>query len=521
MGLSDIFKSKNKESGSFMLVKQKSLYELIVEALVDGELPEDFSLPDNVVDGIAWMDGAADGVCVYHMSSGGEGDEAKDIMGEALKAASRGDLKNADISFARLGEKVRALSVIDEFQKYIMEHREELNPENVYKYAIHAVTESCDKETVKYGLEMLELLKTGIDEGTKEIIRTIGLSDEFSLFALFVMHTWENGNNEVFQLAKKIHGWGRIHAVERIEPETGEIKRWMLLEGVHNNVMDAYSALECWDKSGAHDILMADPTKEEFIGIRDIINGLLDEGPAEGISRIEDADDILIRFLNVAKKYADSIKDYRTINNIKNYYEDEEKQNAEIASLCEELLSSDNCRVLVSEAVKEGCHVDMAKDLGIDYKDDVLAVMEKDFEHKSLLCLYIMDDPQYKDKVLELFRQKLTLSELKAKPGTTMGLGKESWKQRTIQFVLQELRRYPLEGQDFVEVALQTEPVRTRNLAIGTLNRWVEKEGKPLSELLPEFQALLTELREIEPDEKVKEYMDELISGKIIYRTFT
>ena len=514
MGLLDIFKSKNKETVSVTPERQKSLYEMITEALVDGELPADFSLPDIACNGIAWMDGAADGVCVYHMSSGGSGDAAETIMGEALKAANSGDYKAADFSFAKLGEKTRALSAIDDFQKYILEHREELNPGNIHKYAVHAVTEVSDRETVKYGLEMLELLKTADNEEVRKIVRTIGLSDEFTIFAIFVMLTWEDGNNEVFQLAKKIHGWGRIHAIERMKPETDEIKKWLLLEGVHNNVMAAYSALECWNKSGAYEVLMAGPTREEFAGIRDIIYGLLDEGPADGISEIEGADEVLTRFLIVAKEYADSIKDYEVVRNIRIHNEYGDDKNAEIDALCRELLFTDRCKALTAEAVKEGQHINMAKDLGLDYKGDVLAAMEADLEHKSHLCLYLMDDPEYKDKVLEVFRQRLSLSELKVQPGTSMGLGMEFWRQRAVEFVLQELRKYPLEGQDFVETALQCEPIRTRNLAIGTLNVWVSHEGKPLAELLPEFQVLLTKLREIEPDEKIREHMDELLAGK-------
>ena len=49
--------------------KSKSLYETISSAVVDGELPNDFSLPKNT-DGkneIAWADGAMDGVGIYHM----------------------------------------------------------------------------------------------------------------------------------------------------------------------------------------------------------------------------------------------------------------------------------------------------------------------------------------------------------------------------------------------------------------------------------------------------------------------
>jgi len=40
------------------------------------------------------------------------------------------------------------------------------------------------------------------------------------------------------------------------------------------------------------------------------------------------------------------------------------------------------------------------------------------------------------------------------------------------------------------------------------------ERNTPLSVLLPEIHKLLLTFREIEPDEKVKKRMDELISGK-------
>ena len=82
---------------------------------------------------------------------------------------------------------------------------------------------------------------------------------------------------------------------------------------------------------------------------------------------------------------------------------------------------------------------------------------------------------------------------------------------------MQELREYPLEGQDFVETALQSAPIRTRNGGLYVLERWVAEKGIPLSELLPEFQRLLCQLCEIEPDYKVKMRMDRLISGSITF----
>ena len=489
----------------------KSLYDLISESVVDGELPGSFSLPSKGVNGLMFADGAMDGIGIFHTAGQNADENIKNKMGEALRAAASGDNKKAEALFTELGKAARARSAIDDFQKYILEHKQELDPTNVYKYAVYAVTRSFDIECVKYGMSILELFNTDTNEELKNVVRTLGLSEEFAQFAMFIMLTWQDGNNELFRMAQKVHGWGRIEAIEKLKPETEEIKRWLLLDGVHNNIIPAYSAYECWSKSGAEEVLKAGPTREEFAGIRDIIEGLLDEGPCEGISLLDNAEDMLVRFLEQAKELSDSIQDYYVIRSIKITYEDDENADPRIIALCNELLDSDNCKALVAEAVKRGEYVDLAKEIGLDYREDVFCAMKSDLKKRSHLCIYLMDDPVYKDRTLELFRKELSLADMKTSPGTTLGFGDKYWKQSAVEFVLQELKRYPLEGVDFVETGLQSEPIRCRNLALNALENWVKEKSTRLSELLPEMQELLLTLREIEPDEKVKKRMDELI----------
>ena len=56
-------------------------------------------------------------------------------------------------------------------------------------------------------------------------------------------------------------------------------------------------------------------------------------------------------------------------------------------------------------------------------------------------------------------------------------------------------------------------------MALKALESWVKEKNTPISELLPEMHKLLLTLRDIEPDEKVKKRMDELISGKTEFET--
>ena len=72
---------------------------------------------------------------------------------------------------------------------------------------------------------------------------------------MYNLKYWDNSNELIFELAKKLHGWGRIHAVKMLKPEDNdEMKEWLWLEGWKNNVMPEYSAYECYTKSGAKEI---------------------------------------------------------------------------------------------------------------------------------------------------------------------------------------------------------------------------------------------------------------------------
>ena len=340
------------------------------------------------------------------------------------------------------------------------------------------------------------------------MVRTLGLSDEFSIFSVFVMRQWEKGNDEIFELARKIHGWGRIHAIEQIESEKWEIKQWLLREGIHNSVLPAYSALTCWQKSDAADVLQGDVSREDFSGIRDIIEGLLDEGPCSGISVIENGADMIITFLKKAKEMKPMLEDYEVIRVIGIYYRDD---NPVIVALCQELLGSEDCRGLVREAVKSGKSLELARDLQITYQDDILQLLKTEFDKNYYLCNYLTNDSKYRTEVLRIFEQNLSLDEMKTSPTKSLGLGEAYKKHQQLEILMQALRNYPLEGIEFVETALQCAPVRTRNQGLLVLQDWVSSKNVPLKQLLPDVYALLGRLREIEVDDGVRERMEQMI----------
>ena len=309
------------------ILSDNSLMDVIVNASVsdkdgkDRSLSEGFRLPAIEDEKLAkFADGAIDGIFIYHTEHQSISDEARAVMVKAMKAIGKGDREDAKKLFEELGTKARAISIIDDLQQYIIDHKESVSAENVVKFALYTIYNTKDRESLKFALSMLELVKLD-DDNLKETLRIIGLSDEFTLFVIFIMQQWENANEEIFRLTKKTKGWGRIHAIERLIPDTPEIIDWLLREGIHNNVLPSYSALNCWEGSEAENLLFAPAiSTEDFSAISALISALLDEGPCPGISELEKDDEVIKAFLRKAKEMPSECIDGAVIDRIKERY---------------------------------------------------------------------------------------------------------------------------------------------------------------------------------------------------------
>ena len=498
----------------------KSIYTDICEHIVDGEL-KDFQLRQNQSEKeFSWADGALDGVMLYHMGHAEVTDKDKEELKKALEIASKGEdrFEEADSVLVNAVGQKGAICFLDDIQGALIEKQAELNIKNIIMYVLHLMTETDKIPLVKLGLALLELFEANKDEIFTEIVKNLALCNEFTFSALFVMQNWDNGNDEIFEIAKKVKSWGRIHAIEKLEPTTDEIKQWLLREGVNNEVVPAYSALTCWNKSDAEKVLFSDNiSDEDYKGLCALIEALVDEGPVAGISDLENGAKIIDRFLDVVTSRNTSLSDYEIVDCIMSMYDSDNDDAEHICEKCKSIIHSDNCIQIVKDSIPTGKGISLAKELGIDYKPTILKLMTENFAENNWLLQFADDDPEFIEKAAEIWRKCLPLETMKGAPTDIMGPMIKGDPHPELEFLLSRLDKYPLVGTDLVEVALQSPPERARKHGINVVKEWVVARQTPLGELCPELQELLKKVLEIEVVDDLKPDMEALINGKICF----
>ncbi len=302
----------------------------------EGRLPREFILPNDPDDesSLLFADGAQDGITYFHTQPGKLNDEEADLLIDALNAVVGGHIDTADELFLKLTKTRRALEFAGGLSAIVEENADSINPIHAYSYGKHLIAMAKDKELVKIGLALHHKAAEDKVHGFKQIITDLAYCNEFTWFCLPIIQKWEDGNDLIFEIAKHVYGWGRVHACVFLEPETWEIRKWFLAEGVDNGVMPPYTALEAWNKSDAASLLDSRLTQKGFTCISRIMAALLDEGPCRGISLVEEPEIAIRKFLNQAQNFKLSPDDYDVIKTIEERWDRDEL----IASLCEDLI---------------------------------------------------------------------------------------------------------------------------------------------------------------------------------------
>ena len=196
------------------------------------------------------------------------------------------------------------------------------NYEPLKREAIWLATRSAHRGPVKLGIALLGLFQC---QEQLEVLYTLGKHDEFTLYAaVAIQNGVEKYNQCLFELAKSIDGWGKINLVNRLEPDSEEIKEWLLKAGCQNPVMNEYLAYTCAVKGELQAALeKGEIDRGLYKGAGVIISALINGGPADDIDNYDQAIPVIVNYLRHSKINADELDDFLVIASIKDYLEQE------------------------------------------------------------------------------------------------------------------------------------------------------------------------------------------------------
>lgn len=496
----------------------KPIYEKMIDAINnDGVLDPSFSLPDEKPDKeIKFAPGAWDGVIIYHMGHGDfdpENKEYKSLV-KIIKIASEGDIDRAIEDAERFSISGYILLHIDNLLNYIISNETELQSGNVMMLGYRLMVEGHKKETVKLGLAILELFDTNQSEDFKEPIRILALCDEFSFYAGFNMRSWEEGNEELFAAIKKVHGWGRIHLIHILEAETEEMKLWLLKNGVHNEVIPAYSGLDCYEKTDFISHLKRPMSHDLYSGMSDIIAALLDEGPVAGISEINEREELLQLFIDVTSKRKDlQAADYGTILDLINYLEDEESYIPLLYDKANKLLD-ENAKSIVTKELQQGKSFGIAKRMGLPYEPYAFRAVMENLEDNDWWAAQLIEDDYRADELLNYIEDSIDFEKyIYETPEYSVEQELRNVPD-IFDFVLQALRHKVGTGEQFIRTGLVSWKRRLQNGAIKVIHCWIEDTGKSLEEISPNLHSYLTDVvKVLECEEDLKNQMIAIIKN--------
>lgn len=506
-----------------------SIYEYIVSALDDEGRLRDAKLPDDeeywAGHAVRWVAGGMDGTFSHH--AGGQADTAKvQALVQLLVKQSRSPgNKTRRATYLKLMQE-EVLSVIDPLLESLREHPGVVIPK-LYQEAEWFARYGAHRNVVKLGIALLGQFET---ERHRELVVTLGKHDEFTLYsAVAIRGSLEHANETLFELAKAVDGWGKIQLVERLEPQTQEIRDWLLRHGCRNSVMNEYLACYCARNGGlAEALAQASVDLELYDGAGVILSALLAGGPAENIDDYEDAALAVSNFLRHSQTMCINVAQLSVVTDIYDFLNEDGKRwerrydrgwsgdlREACKRLCDNVIRDEGWPAKVWEGIRSQDStmrqhaIHAAKRLHMDIWEELFGQLQ---EHPLDSHLYYQlaqtEEPERMDRLVRYAEAHLPLDEIASGPQDEIGYGELYAPHQCLQSLLQALDVFEGRGTKLVAAGLRSPATMNRNMALKCLEAW------PLPDWGEEVAAALQELVASEPNEQVKERIAKLLQEK-------
>jgi hypothetical protein len=451
-----------------------------------GETLPDEPPPD---DTIRFMAGALDGIMSHHGGSTKDQADVERVLAVVSGvAAGREPLE----PLARVEERIgaaAALQIVDPLLERIQAAR--LPPQGLRELGRALATRSADRDHVKLGIAILGLAAEPID---RQVFMTLGRHDEFTLYcSVALQHTEPDPEGALWELAKVVSGWGRIHLVERLgNTQRPAIRDWILRTGFRNGVMDEYLARTAATTGGLVAALdQPAPDDELLLAACDIVSALINGGPAADIDDYADAPQALELLVGHLERRATTLHQLLAVDRIRRFLDPADERwanrspSAWPVELREHLLARADAivarptwPVAVTEALNATDAIPFdeairaAEAVGVDTFDVELARLEEEPFGNGWYHLLEHVDAERLPRALAVAERGIPAAAIEGVPPSRFGFGPVYAPHRALSWVVNGLRRFPGAGWPLVALALQSPVLVDRSRAIGVLDGW-------------------------------------------------
>jgi hypothetical protein len=292
-----------------------ALYPFVLSHVdVEGRLlPAGSTLPDEQPPNPSepsWAPGALEGAFGHAGDGAGDEERAARVADLVRWACARPSARRRRVLYEQVREDA-VLEIADPLAQRLSAHPPA--PQAVRELGCWLAMTAPDRGAVKVGLVLLGV--AGVGEALP-VVRVLGAHEELTLYAaVAVGNGTDDPEAELWAMARKVEGWGRIHCVERLQHTTDPaIRDWILRTGFRNSVMDDYLALIAARTGGLLPALRGPHVDRELLtAAGDILQALLPGGPAGDIDDYEDGAEAVEAYLEAMRTRATDLADLAAV----------------------------------------------------------------------------------------------------------------------------------------------------------------------------------------------------------------
>ncbi|AXT49649.1 hypothetical protein D1818_01990 [Aquimarina sp. BL5] len=444
------------------------------------------------------------------------------------KISKTGDIKSESEFYKEITETKYITEIIDEFLYKLTQLKIPIE-DHLFNFAHNLATKTDNKNSVKFGIAILIICEK---KKPVEDLKILGLHEEFTvLSSLAISYLSDNVISDLWELAKKVDGYGKINLVEYMAKMdmSDEIRDWLVYEGYKNNMLYEHSAYTCIINGRLSEKLSKSSIDNElFISAGKLIPVVMYEEPEEQLNPVS----LLKDYLKHSKEQQLKISDFNFINTIKSYFEDllSEIQDVNIQNWEENDLS--NCLIDIDEIlISKDWNFDIQKAFKSSDKEEYNSAVEAAKKMRINILDILWDklishpfdsvtwsniianaNPEDATRIIEQAIKHLPLEEISTGPkNCSIPDTKLIYeKHLSLQYLITFLENYPKEGHEIIIAGLRNPMSENRYRTIETLEKWTS------SNWTQEIENELLKLKKIEPNSYVKKNLKKLILNKVI-----